>query len=154
MRDIHAKEPFSDYQIVEDTTGVKWVDSSGYRLHGYARQGTQIVRNSSTRAIVREFRQDSHAWLPVPADWDARVGTARMIFQLDSNIWTGKKEIGLFKVRLDYAGELLISLKADKFLFAPSLRFQWLSTYLVESQYSKIEDAEWTSVVGWEYSLV
>jgi hypothetical protein len=77
-----------------------------------------------------------------------------MIFQLDSNSWTAKKEVGLFKVRLDYAGELLISLKADETLVTPSLRFQWLSTYLVESQYSKIEDAEWTSVVGWEHSLV
>ena len=77
-----------------------------------------------------------------------------MVFQLDSASWTGKQEIGLFKIRLDYAGELLISLKADNTFFAPSLRFQWLSTYLVEPQYSKVEDAEWTSDVGYDSSTV
>ncbi|KAK3177040.1 hypothetical protein OEA41_008366 [Lepraria neglecta] len=147
-KEVRAGEPFSDYQIVRDTTDVRWVDSSGYRLHGYARQGTSILRNSSTAAVTREFTPESHAWLPVPADWDPRVGTARMVFQLDSASWTGKQEIRLFKIRLNYAGELLISLKADNTFFAPSLRFQWLSTYLVEPQYSKVEDAEWTSDVG------
>lgn len=124
MKDVRAGEPCSDYQIVGDTTDVKWVDSSGYRLHGYARQGTSILRNSSTAAVTREFTPESHAWLPVPADWDSRVGTARMVFQLDSASWTGKQEIWLFKIRLDYAGKLLISLKADNTFFAPSLRFQ------------------------------
>ena len=157
MEDVGAGEPFSDYQFVSDTTDVKWVDSSGHRLHGYARQGTSISRNSSTGAITRSFTPDSHAWLPVPADWDSRVGTARMIFQLDSACWTGKQDIDLFKIRLDYAGELLISLKAVNSTVAPSaplLRFRWLGSYLVESQYSKIEDADWSSDVGYEFSAV
>ncbi|KAL2052927.1 hypothetical protein ABVK25_006868 [Lepraria finkii] len=84
MKDVWAGEPFSDYQIVGGTTDVKRVDSSGYWLHGYARQRTLILCNSSTAAVTRECTPESHAWLPVPADWDSRVGTARMVFQLDS----------------------------------------------------------------------
>ena len=134
---------FSDYQMRSDTEDAKWVDSSGNRLHGFAQIGTSINHNGTS--INRKFTANSQAWLPVPSDWDARVGTARMTFQLDRNPTSEINQIGLFKIRVDYAGEIVISLLRSSTVDAPLLRFQWLGSFLAKDIYTHIDDAEWTS---------
>ena len=95
---------FSDYQMRSDTEAAKWVDSSGNRLHGFAQTGTSI--NGTGESPAREFTANSQAWLPVPSDWDARVGTAGMTLLLDRKATSEITQIGLFKIRVDYAGEM------------------------------------------------
>ena len=148
---------FSDYQMLSDTADVKWVDSSGNNLHGFAPSGTSIQRCLNPPSFIREFDQNSFAWLPVPSDWDARVGTVRMIIQLASSAWHNEKEdtrrdeVGLFKIRLDWAGELVVSLQANASAKVANgsracyLRFQWLTQYLSWDEYGGIDDTEWVS---------
>ena len=134
---------FSDYQIRLDTANTKWVDSSGNRLHGFSQTGTYI--NRTEESIVREFTMNSQAWLPVPSDWDARVGTVRMQFQLDRKATSGTTPIGLFKIRVDYAGEIVVSLVKVPTANALLLHFEWLGTFLAKGKYAQIDNAEWIS---------
>lgn len=145
---------FADYRMNQDTMDMKWVDSSGHRNHGWAAQGTKIVRNDKGKEVARRrFDKGDHAWLSVPADWDARVGTARMSFQLHPDAFKGgKKEIGLFKIRVDWTGEIVLSLKAGEG-GRPLLKFQWEAPSWEQAAYRKLQSAEWTSATGYVMHL-
>lgn len=143
---------FADYRMSSDDLDIKWVDSSGNNLHGFAPEGTLLSRNHTSGSVFRKIDSRSHAWLPVPSDWDSRAGTIRMILRLVSDAWEGRSEIGLLKIRNDYAGEILISLIREDESDTPYLRFTWLTTYLTRNQFENIDDAEWMSDRGLEMS--
>lgn len=140
---------FADWNMRQDDLGIKWVDKSGHRNHGWA-FGTALTPSKSDtngREATRYFNSLSHAWLPVPADWDTRVGTARMKFQLDSSTFDSdqrRDEIGLLKIRMDYAGEILFGLKILP-SGLPHLTFSWLGTYLTAPPYDTLDNVNWTS---------
>ena len=140
---------FADYRMDQDTMDMKWVDSSGHRNHGWAGQGTEIVRTDDGNEVARRrFDKGDHAWFSVPADWDARVGTARMTFQLHPEVFKeGKEEIGLFKIRVDWTGEIVLSLKAGE-VGKPLLKFQWEAPSWGNASYKELQNAEWTSMTG------
>ena len=88
MRDLVDRDdiPFSAYEMQQDTEDIKWVDSSGNHLHGWAPIGTTLQTLPETDKICRRFDAKSFANLPVPVDYDARVGTISMKFQLDPDV--------------------------------------------------------------------
>lgn len=145
---------FADYRMDQDTMNMKWVDSSGHSNHGWAGHGTNIVRtDNGTEIVNRRFRKGDHAWLPVPADWDSRVGTARMTFQLHPEaLKESDKEIGLFKIRVDWTGEIALSLKPGT-VGKPILKFQWEAPSWEEATYKELQNAEWTTTNGYVSNL-
>ena len=85
--------PFAAYETDYDMEDMKWVDTSGNHLHGWAPRGTEIqdlvednLAINSTVPTCRQFEADSFVNFPVPIDWDARVGTVSMRFQLDHTV--------------------------------------------------------------------
>ena len=151
VKDLNEKTHrlFADYRMDQDTMDMKWVDSSGHNNHGWAGHGTNISRNENGNEVARRrFDEGDHAWLSVPADWDARVGTARMTFQLNPNAFkAGDTEMGLFKIRVDWRGEIVLSLEPvpdDK----PLLRFQWIAPSCKDTFFEDLQKAEWTSETG------
>ena len=140
---------FADYRIDQDTMDMKWVDSSGYNNHGWAGHGTEIVRTNNANEVARrKFGKGDHVWLPVPVDWDSRVGTARLAFQLEPEAFKeGGKEIGLFKIRVDWTGEIVLSLKPNED-GKPLLKFQWEAPSGGNETYKELQRVEWTSTSG------
>lgn len=140
---------FADWSMEQDDLDIKWVDRSGYRNHGWA-FGTALVPSTSDtygKEASRAFDSHSHAWLPVPPDWDTRVGTVQMKFQLNPSLFDSnqRNDINLLKIRMDYAGEILFGLK----IFPgelPHFTFSWFGTYLSKEPYDSLENADWTSL--------
>ena len=140
---------FGDWTMQEDEVDFKWLDSSGHRNHGFGAAGTNLTHDKDSGVRTRRFEEGSRAWLPVPADWDARVGTARVSFTVDEDAWFEREEgIGLFKIRMDYAGEIVLTLRRDDLFDAPLLNFEWVGSYLAEDQYKGLDDLSWTSTKG------
>ena len=140
---------FADYHFRDDTSDVKWVDTSGHRNHGWA--FNMSINATETIAPKRRITQGSHAFLPVPADWDSRVGTARMTFQPEDSILSSgwdEIETGMLKIRMDYSGEIVLSLTSDQ-LGLPRLKFEWIgATVGTNEEYMGIENTSWTSADG------
>jgi len=101
--------------------------------------------NLAGKGSIRNFTRSSYTWRPVPSDWDTRVGTARITFKLHPKVGkdheeegrgrSGKKEIGLFKIRIGYIGEIIISLTCDNLQavngsYTVNLRFQRHTKFL------------------------
>lgn len=66
-------------------SAIKIVDSSGNNLHGWAPFGTaQPLENGLP---IRAFGKGENAWIPVPVDYDGRVGTIaiEMLLQVDTH---------------------------------------------------------------------
>lgn len=145
----NAYRLFADYHFRDDTSDMKWVDSSGHRNHGWAFNMT--INATETKAPKRRITQGSHAFLPVPADWDSRVGTVRMTFQPENSILSSRLneiETGLLKIRMDYSGEIVLSLTSDG-LGLPQLKFEWIgATVGTNEEYLGIENTSWTSTDG------
>lgn len=145
---------FAEYHFRDDTSDMKWVDTSGHRNHGWAFNTT--INATDTKAVKRRIASGSHAFLPVPADWDSRVGTVRMAFQPDTSILSDRsnnKAIGLLKIRMDYSGEILFSLASDA-IGLPQFKFQWLGNIVgIKGDYERIEDTSWTSADGWVFPI-
>lgn len=97
---------FSDYRMTSDEHDIKWVDSSGYHLHGWAPKGTPL-RNDAAGGTHRMMGEHSFAVLPVPSGWDTRTWTARMDVKLDPGTLDGDKLVGLFKIRTERDGDIL-----------------------------------------------
>ena len=147
--DANRHRLFADYRMDQDTMDMKWVDSSGHSNHGWAGHGTALVRtNKTTEVARRRFGKDDHAWLPVPVDWDARVGTARVALQVNPQAFKqGEKEMGLFKIRVDWTGEIVLSLKLNEH-GRPLLKFRWEAPCAGDATYKELQTAEWTSKIG------
>ncbi|KAL9638912.1 MAG: hypothetical protein Q9164_001253 [Protoblastenia rupestris] len=148
MRDLReeAWRIFGDWRVGGDEMDVKWIDSSGHGNHGFAGKGTNTTRDSETGVVSRQFAEGDHAWLPVPADWDSRVGTMRISFRIDKHAWLERDgEVGLFKIRHDYAGEIVLTLKSDDLFDGPLLTFHWATSFLVDDKYKTLNDITWTS---------
>ena len=141
---------FGDWRIHTDENNIKWVDSSGHKNHGFALVGTNLTTDPDTGIVSRRFDEGSHAWLPVPADWDSRVGTVNLVFSLDEHAWIESGEIGLLKIRNDYGGEIVVSLKSHKLDDTPLLRFDWIGTFMSDDQYKRLDDVRWTTGQGYE----
>lgn len=130
---------FASYDFSTDTTNTKWVDSSGNHLHGWAPNGT-VITHHSNKSTVRYFSAGSYAVLPVPADYDARVGTISMRINFDG--YGLLSELQLFKLRIANQRELLISLLCDPSDQSTRIRFQWTE----ESWFSPWKEAvDWSS---------
>ena len=141
---------FGDWRMHTDENNIKWVDSSGYRNHGFALAGTNTTKDPDTGVISRRFHGGDHAWLPVPADWDSRVGTVRMVFSLDEHAWLeGAGEIGLFKIRIDYGGEIVVSLTSEDVFDTPSLRFDWRGSFMSDDRYKDLDKVSWKTSQGY-----
>ena len=86
IQDLKAypNDPYAAYEISSDTEDMKWVDSSGNNLHGWALQGTLLDHPTSSKdnSTCRIFDRDSYVNLPVPVNYDCRVGTVTMRFRL------------------------------------------------------------------------
>ena len=140
---------FADYHFRDDTSDMKWVHTSGHRNHGWA--FNMSTNATETNGPKRRITQGSHAFLPVPADWDSRVGTVRMAFQPESSILSdgwNEIETGLLKIRMDYSGEIVLSLTSDA-LGLPQLKFEWIGALVgTNEEYKGIEDTSWTSADG------
>ena len=140
---------FADYHFRDETSDMEWVDTSGHRNHAWA--FNMSINATGTNAAKRRITQGSHAFLPVPADWDSRVGTVRMSFQSGNSFLSdgwNEKDTGLLKIRMDYSGEIVLSLTSDP-LGLPQLKFEWIgATVGTNEEYKGIEDTSWTSVEG------
>lgn len=104
---------FFDYQITHDEHDIKWVDSSGHHLHGWAPKGTPL-RSNEVSGSHRMIGEHSFAVLPVPAGWDARVWTARIDLKLDPGSLDGENPIGIFKIRTEGDGDIVVRLGHEK----------------------------------------
>ena len=142
---------FADYRISDDNLSVKMVDSSGHRNHGWV-IGSNILRNDSTGEIKRHFSREAYAFLPVPADWDSRVGTIRLTTQMDDELVLGDDSVILLKIRIDYVGEIVISLIPNDTVYTsdfPRLKFEWHTNAFIEGkEYKELEETSWTSELG------
>ncbi len=98
---------FSDYRMAGDEHDIKWVDSSGYRLHGWALNGTRL-RSDAVNGTHRMIGELSFVVLPVPFGWDERQWTARVEFELDPGTLDGKDLVGLFKIRTEADGDIIV----------------------------------------------
>ena len=98
---------FSDYRMAGDEHDTKWVDSSGYQLHGWAPKGTPL-RSDAISGTHRWMGEHSFAVLPVPSGWDTRAWTVRMDLQLEPGTLDGKELVGLFKIRTEDDGDIVV----------------------------------------------
>lgn len=59
-----------------------------------------------------------------------------------------RNRTGLFKIRMDYSGQTVLSLTSDVFGL-PQLKFEWIGNIVdTEEEYKGIEDTLWTSTDG------
>ena len=98
---------FADYRMAEHDLDAKWVDSSGFHHHGWAPKGT-VLRRNTDNTTHRDFDENSFAVLPVPKGWDSREWTVRMDLLLDSTALDARDLIGLFKIRTEGDGDIVI----------------------------------------------
>ena len=143
-----AHRMFSDYRMSSDDLDIQWVDSSGFNNHGWAPQGMPLQRNETSGLAVRNITDGSYAVLPVPADWDTRVWTARMTFQMETTSLAAGVGVGLFKIRMETGGEILIRIRNDNPFPGITFKFQWLGNRLAKKDYQHIDDTEWISPAG------
>jgi hypothetical protein len=130
---------FASYDFSTDTTDAKWVDSSGNHLHGWSPNGTTITHYPG-EPVSRYFSAGSYAVLPVPANYDARVGTISMRIKFDG--YGHISEVQLAKLRLENGREVLISLVRGHLDRSTRVRFQWTA----ETWLSRWKDAvDWSS---------
>jgi len=139
---------FSDYQITTDTIDTKLLDSSGFHNHGWAPNGLLLHQSSSPPGPVRGLSPKSYAVLPVPADWDARLWTARLTFELDNSTLASGNGIGLFKIRIETGGEILVRVRNDNPYPGITVKVEWHGNRLAKEEYQSIDDQRWIFDVG------
>ena len=150
MKDLKQEDHriFSDYRMITDHTDMKMIDSSGFYHHGWATEDMSLQTSSPSGQIVRKMSPKSFAVLPVPADWDARLWSARMTFELDTKDLTAGTGIGLFKIRMETGGEILIGVRNDNPFPGITVKIEWHGNKLAKKQYQTIDDKTWVSKSG------
>lgn len=126
-----AKNPhgiFASYDFSTDTNDAKWIDVSGNHLHGWSPNGTTITHRPG-EPVSRYFSTGSYAVLPLPVDYDARVGTISMRIKFHG---LGQlSEVLLVKLRLENGRNVLISLVRGVLDRSTRVRFQWTADSLL-----------------------
>jgi len=97
---------------------------------------------------VRGLSPKSYAVLPIPADWDARLWTARLTFELDTSTLASGNGIGLFKIRIETGGEILVRVRNDNPYPGITVKVEWHGNRLAKEEYQSIDDQRWISDVG------
>ena len=90
--------------------------------------GTTITHRPG-EPVSRYFSTGSYAVLPVPADYDARVGTISMRIKFYG--FGQLLEVQLAKLRLENGWEVLISLVRGVQDHSTMVRFQWTADNLL-----------------------
>lgn len=139
---------FSDYQISTDDVDRKWIDSSGFNNHAWAPNGMTLLANETSGTRYRNISALSYAVLPVPADWDSRVWSARMNFGLDTHDIAQGDGVGLFKIRMEIGGEILVRASNDYFIPETTVIVEWKGNELAKKEVRSIDDFIWDSQVG------
>ncbi|KAI9830359.1 MAG: hypothetical protein M1819_005740 [Sarea resinae] len=168
----HAQGLISHYDFSSDSSNIKWVDSSGNRLHGWSPSGTALFQSTTDGSVARNMTAGSYAVLPVPLDWDTRSGSVRLTFKLEppmpvvsqsnSSDQSQETEIGLLKIRIETSGEILLTLKSCPSTatgtsapaesssgittFCP--RIQWYGEHGANNTLSRIDDIDSSSSLG------
>lgn len=140
---------FSDYRVTLHDTDIKWVDSSGFNNHGWAPSGTPVAHDGS--GVFRNITTGSYAVLPVPAGWDSRMWTARVGFRIDPRMLTPGSEAGLFKIRFEGDGEILVRMSGKRKPSQVVFQVDWSegAKFAEEAkQYDQQRDIIWVPVSG------
>jgi hypothetical protein len=159
----HPTGLLANYDFYHDDDDRKWIDSSGNNLHGWAPNGTRLHRDPLTGTTERTFDQGSWAALPVPADWDARVGAVSVIIKLDSQAWHSRPSPPpswnrpaswwpkrtsawvIWKLRVGKRGAIDLSLEPSHHVEqSPTIRFRWTR--------SAADDVSWGHSLDWKIS--
>ena len=139
---------FSDYKMSTDDLDRKWVDSSGFHNHGWAPKGTLLKSNHASGFMYRNIIADSYAVLPVPADWDCRVWSVRMMVEVDTKHIAEGDGVGIFKIRMEDEGEILVRVRNDNPYPGITLKLEWSGNRLAKQQYQKLNNVIWVSQAG------
>ena len=126
----------------------KWVDSSGFHNHGWAPKGTLLKSKNASGFMYRAIIADSYAVLPVPADWDCRVWSVRMMVEVDTKHIAEGDGVGIFKIRMEDEGEILVRVRNDNPYPGITLKLDWLGNRLAKQQYQKLNNVIWVSQAG------
>ena len=147
MKDLSEEDYkiFSDYKVSADDLDIKLVDSSGFSNHGWAPRGMLQSHNETSGVAFRNVTKDSFAIMPVPVGWDARVWTVRMTLQVDHGEITTADGVGLFKIRTETAGEIMIRVRNDIPYPGVTINLEWRGDSLAEREYQAIDDNVWIS---------
>lgn len=150
IKDLRKKDHrlFSDYRITTDDQGLKMVDSSGFNNHGWAPKGMPLLTNDKSAVTSRNVTAESYAVFPVPADWDTRVWSVRMKFQLNAHELAAGNGVGLFKIRMETGGAILVRVRNDNPYPGITVKLEWHGNSLAKKAYQRIDDKIWTSPVG------
>lgn len=139
---------FSDYKVSTDDLDSKWVDTSGFHNHGWAPRGTLLKSNHASGFMYRNITAGSYAVLPVPADWDCRVWSVRMMVEVDTKHIAEGDGVGIFKIRMEDGGEILVRVRNDNPYPGITLKLEWSGNRLAKQQYQKLDNAIWVSQAG------
>ena len=137
---------FSDYKMSTDDLDNKWVDSSGFNNHGWAPKGTLLQQNSTS--AFRNITANSYAVLPVPVDWDSRVWSVRMTFLMDTKKIAEGEGVGIFKIRMEDGGEILIRVRNDNPFPGITLKLEWSGNKLASKPLQELDNLIWVSQAG------
>ena len=118
---VKDHKAFSDYQADNRDHHMKWVDSSGFHNHGWAPNGMELTEINGT--LARNITDTSFAVLPVSNGWDTREWTARMELMVD-NV-TPQNGFGLFKIRTEGEGEIVVGMAKRKFPLSMMVDSAW-----------------------------
>lgn len=116
----------ASYDFSHDTTQ-KWIDSSGNKLHGWDPYGTGLL--SDNGQLVREFRKDTFAVLPVPHDYDCRAGTVEsdILFQVGHS--ENDTLVRFLQLRFDETATLVLRFRRMKFTKLAIVQAEWASDW-------------------------
>ena len=140
---------FSDYRMSTDDVDNKWVDSSGFNNHAWAPKGTLLKSDPASGLVYRNITAGSYAVLPVPVDWDSRVWSVRMTLKIDSRNIAEGDGVGIFKIRMEDEGELLVRIRNDNPYPGITVKVEWLGNKLAKAPYQKLDNFVWVSQAGY-----
>lgn len=126
----------ADYQFTHDTS-IKVIDDSGNRLHGWAPHTTGMPLDFSSTATstsiipqqVREFQPYQFLVLPLPTDYDGRVGTLQTSLYFQNGFADDRdKTTTLAQVRMDDDSKLLLRLLRSASTGNTSVQVEWIAS--------------------------
>jgi len=125
---------FSDYKISTDDVDIKWIDSSGFNNRAWAPTGMKMIFNETSGMSYRNISAQSYAVLPVPVDWDSRVWSARMNFEIDTHKIAEGEGVGLFKIRMETGGEIMVLVSNDNPFPGTTVKVEWKGNRLARME--------------------
>lgn len=104
-----------------------------------------LLKDDKSLVTFRNVSAQSYAVLPVPVDWDARVWSVRMAFQMDPQGMAAGDGIGLFKIRMETGGEILVQVRNDNPYPGITIKLEWHGNQLAKKEYQRVDDRTWIS---------